>query len=149
MRIPDALYRQLCTLMPIPCVDLLVEDPASRVLLLRRRNDPARGEWWFPGGRVHHRERRHAAALRKLREECGLEAARVDELGTFDVMFEDCPPGAADHGVTTVYRATVDDPAVALDAQSEAYRWSLPVAWGAEGLHPFVREVLSRFAARA
>jgi len=37
--------------LPIVSVEgVIVRD--GRVLLLRRRFGPARGEWWFPGGRV-------------------------------------------------------------------------------------------------
>jgi hypothetical protein len=37
--------------LPVVSVEgMIVRD--GRVLLLRRRFSPARGEWWFPGGRV-------------------------------------------------------------------------------------------------
>src|SRR5581483_1432599 len=122
-RIPDSLYREIQRSMPIPCVDLLVTDARGRILLLRRVNPPARGEWWSPGGRVHHRELRIDAARRKLREECGLAAVSIEELGTFDVMFEgDQSPGAS-HGISTVFRVVVDAADVQLDAQSADFAW--------------------------
>ncbi len=68
MRITEELYRQFCRSMPLACVDLIVVDTDRRVLLLLRKNDPARGHWWFPGGRVLYLETRQQAALRKLRD---------------------------------------------------------------------------------
>ncbi len=43
MFIPDELYRKVISILPIPCVDLLVVDHDRRVLPVKRRNEPARG----------------------------------------------------------------------------------------------------------
>jgi colanic acid biosynthesis protein WcaH len=137
MRIPDELYAQIQRSLPIACVDLLVTDAAGRVLMLRRRNPPARGEWWFPGGRVLFGERRHEAALRKLREECGLDALSLRELVTCDVFVE------GTHAVTTVFHVSVAATAVRLDDQSVAHEWRVPAGWLAEVSHEFLREVLA------
>ena len=145
MIIPEAEYRRICGLLPIACVDLLVTDPAERVLLLRRSNEPASGQWWFPGGRVHHGERRVEAALRKLAQETGLAAeAPPLELLTEDVIFPGAAQGAS-HGITTVFHFRVRDArALRLDPQSTGADWRAPAAWRAEGLHPFVAAVLAR-----
>ncbi len=52
MFIEDKLYEKILQVMPISCVDLLVMDEFGRILLLRRKNEPAAGQWWFLGGRV-------------------------------------------------------------------------------------------------
>lgn len=90
--------------MPIPCVDLLVLDSGGNVLLLKRSNAPAKGQWWFPGGRVHLGEARAAAALRKLREECGLDtiAAAPEEILTADLILPH-GQGCTSHTITTVF----------------------------------------------
>jgi colanic acid biosynthesis protein WcaH len=144
--IPSALYAEILRCLPIACVDLLVLDPAGRALLLRRANAPAKGEWWFPGGRVLHGETREAAARRKLAEECGLAARRVDELRTADLIFTDADGDVASHGVTTLFRALVDVTDVRLDAQSAAHAWRAPREWLREPLHPFVRGALEAAA---
>ncbi len=118
MIIDETLYRQIVKVMPIPCVDLVVVDNLGRVLLLKRTNEPAKNEWWFPGGRVHYLETRLDAAVRKLREECGLEALQLIELGTFDVIVERLDTGNKLHGVTTVYIANVSSTALILDKQN-------------------------------
>ena len=86
--IPGEFYRRILAIMPIVCVDLMVIDVDGRLLLLRRRDEPAKGHWWFPGGRVHLGETRADTASRKLTEECGLgsDQCTITELITADVI---------------------------------------------------------------
>jgi colanic acid biosynthesis protein WcaH len=141
--IPTPLYEQIVGLMPIPCVDIAVQDSRGRVLLVRRRNEPARGLWWFPGGRVHHGEQRCQAARRKLQEECGLEPNSLDEIGTYDAILPaDTMASVAHHAITTLFRARVTGEDVVLDDQSAAACWLTPDAWMEGGLHPLVKEMM-------
>jgi len=142
MWIPDEIYSQVLKSMPIPCVDLLVTDETEKVLLVRRKNPPAEGQWWLPGGRVHHGELRAAAAGRKLKEECGLEALELVELGTHDLLIEQ-PGTHLSHGISTVYLARVRGSATPrLDSQSSEFEWRHPKAWLQQSLHEFVRKSL-------
>jgi ADP-ribose pyrophosphatase YjhB (NUDIX family) len=59
----------------VPCVGGLVYDDAGRLLVVRRRNDPGRGLWSVPGGRVEQGEDDTAALIREMREETGLDVA--------------------------------------------------------------------------
>jgi 8-oxo-dGTP diphosphatase len=63
----------------IRCVGAVVHDAAGRLLLVRRANDPGRGQWSLPGGRVEPGESDASAVARELREETGLEV-RVGSL---------------------------------------------------------------------
>ncbi len=144
MHIPAELYATIKQVMPIACVDLVVENPEGQILLVLRRNSPARGQWWFPGGRVRHGETRAAAAARKLREECGLTGKILREGATCDLMLEEpgCP--VASHAITTLFHLRVAANAVAtLDAQSAAGEWHLPQEWLSGNLDPFVRRHLA------
>ncbi|MCJ7762548.1 hypothetical protein MUP38_03720 [Candidatus Bathyarchaeota archaeon] len=49
--IPSALYDQIIKCMPIVSVEAVIVLDDS-LLFLRRNNQPAKGEWWFPGGRI-------------------------------------------------------------------------------------------------
>ena len=139
MNINKSLYQQIVQVMPIPCVDLIVADDHGQVLLARRKNEPAMGEWWFPGGRVHYLETRVDTAIRKLREECGLESDQLVELGTFDVIVERSDNGSKLHGVTTLYFARVGgDQICTLDSQNSEAEWRLPLEWLKIELHPFI-----------
>jgi ADP-ribose pyrophosphatase YjhB (NUDIX family) len=63
----------------VRCVGAVVHDAAGRLLLVRRANDPGRGQWSLPGGRVEPGESDASAVARELREETGLEV-RVGSL---------------------------------------------------------------------
>ena len=63
----------------IRCVGAVVHDAAGRLLLIRRANEPGRGQWSLPGGRVEPGESDASAVARELREETGLEV-RVGSL---------------------------------------------------------------------
>ena len=63
----------------IRCVGAVVHDAAGRLLLVRRANEPGRGQWSLPGGRVEPGESDASAVARELLEETGLEV-RVGSL---------------------------------------------------------------------
>lgn len=56
----------------VPCVGALVYDSAGRLLLVQRGNEPGRGLWSVPGGRVEPGESEPAAVVRETAEETGL-----------------------------------------------------------------------------
>ncbi|MFZ4776051.1 MAG: NUDIX domain-containing protein [Terrimicrobiaceae bacterium] len=71
MHIPEPIYKDIIAFLPILCVDLLILHE-NRCLLLRRTNEPALGQYWFPGGRVHKYEKLVDATARIAKEETGL-----------------------------------------------------------------------------
>src|SRR5215211_4841334 len=146
MMIDERLYQQIIHLMPISCVDIVVVNDYGQVLLAKRNNEPARGKWWFPGGRVHYLETRMDAALRKLKEECGLKSDELVELGTFDVIVERSDNGSKLHGITTLYYAKVSQyQTFTLDSQNSEAEWHLPLEWQTLELHPFIQHSLDTF----
>ena len=56
----------------IRCVGGLAYDEAGRLLLVRRANEPGRGRWSVPGGRVEPSEDDATALGREMAEETGL-----------------------------------------------------------------------------
>jgi len=71
MFIPEEEYAKIQAVLPILCVDCLIVYQ-KKCLLLRRSREPAKGQYWFPGGRVFKGELIRSAALRKAREETNL-----------------------------------------------------------------------------
>jgi 8-oxo-dGTP diphosphatase len=56
----------------IRCVGALIHDPSARLLLVLRANDPGRGLWSVPGGRVEPGEADDVAVRREVAEETEL-----------------------------------------------------------------------------
>ena len=68
--IPASTYRAFLERMPIACVDIAIVHRGA-VLLVKREDAPAKGQWWVPGGRVHKGETMRETAGRKALEEVG------------------------------------------------------------------------------
>jgi len=138
------LYGQILGVMPIPCVDLLVVNSSEEILLIKRKDEPAGNQWWFPGGRVHYGETRLNAAKRKLLEECNLHADSFEEIGTYDVMLEMPGTRTVRHGITTLFKIAIDSVSqLRIDNTAMGADWRKIVEWEKEQLHPFVYEGLS------
>lgn len=143
MWIPEKKYKEIIKLMPIPCVDLIVENSKGEILLLKRKNEPAKGQWWFPGGRVYLGETRVEAAIRKLKEECGVHPVSMNEIGTYDVILK-FSGGALSHGITTIFKVKTTDPNIILDKQSILFKWDLPQEWLKENINDFIHQIIRK-----
>jgi colanic acid biosynthesis protein WcaH len=62
------------------CVDLLVVH-RERLLIMKRKNPPAKGEWFTSGGRIYIGEKIEEAAKRTLNEETGLKPVKIEQKG--------------------------------------------------------------------
>ncbi|MBD3262202.1 MAG: NUDIX domain-containing protein [Candidatus Altiarchaeales archaeon] len=101
--IKDDLYRSILENVPIACVDIcIVRD--GKVLLVTRKDAPAKGRLWVPGGRVHKGETLRDTAVRKAKEEVGLECHVGPIIHTAETIFEDGPyEGVTVHSINTVF----------------------------------------------
>jgi 8-oxo-dGTP diphosphatase len=61
----------------------------GQVMLVRRANAPNQGQWSIPGGTVELGETLAQAAVREVREECGVEIEPGEVLSTFDLIQRD------------------------------------------------------------
>lgn len=57
----------------VRCVGGIAHDELGRILLIQRGNEPGRGLWSVPGGRVEPGETDEVAVIREMREETGLD----------------------------------------------------------------------------
>jgi colanic acid biosynthesis protein WcaH len=73
MIIPKKKYKEIQKIIPILCVDCLLIFN-KKCLLLRRLNHPAKGKFWFPGGRILKNELIKDASVRKIKDETSLNA---------------------------------------------------------------------------
>jgi len=71
---------------PMVTVDAVVFNTSgarAKVLLIKRGNEPFKGQWAFPGGFVDMAEELETAAARELAEETGLSGVDLSQFHTF------------------------------------------------------------------
>jgi 8-oxo-dGTP diphosphatase len=83
---------------PTPTVDTIIQRD-SRILLVKRKNDPFKGYLVLPGGFVNEGERVEDAAKRETKEETSLDIELLDILGVYSDPTRD-PRG---HMMSTVF----------------------------------------------
>jgi len=138
--IPEGTWHDIVANVPIVSVDLVVRHDGG-VVLGKRTNAPARGEWFVPGGRVHKDERLDDAIDRVARAELGVEVEVESRLGTYEHLwteseFDDvATKHYVTHGVVVTPRADRLDP----DDQHDELRVFEPPF---PDFHPYVEAYL-------
>ncbi len=124
MYLSNREYRQIASKFPILCVDGIIVWK-GQYLLVKRKNEPLKGEWWVPGGRVLKGESLEKAFRRKMFEEAGIRVRAVARIGFYEEVFEKTDIGQSKHTVSVVFVGTpTEEPEIKLDEQSSEYRWS-------------------------
>jgi ADP-ribose pyrophosphatase YjhB (NUDIX family) len=118
----------------VKCAGAVVRDGEGRLLLVRRANEPSRGLWSLPGGRIEPGESAPAAAAREVLEETGLTV----EVGAL-LCRVDLGPYVVDDFAATVVGGTLVAGDDALDA-----RWCAPDEVRALPLSPGLLAELER-----
>lgn len=139
-RISGRLYRKILENVPIGCVDItIVADGA--VLLVKRKDPPAKGKWWVPGGRVLKGEMMRDTALRKAREEVGIECHAGPIIHTAETIFQDGPHGIPVHSINACFFLYPVDSNFkpALDSHHSDFRWVTRIP---KRIHPYVERCL-------
>jgi colanic acid biosynthesis protein WcaH len=141
--IPQDLYNQILANVPIACVDLAIVSNGS-VLLVKRKDHPARGQWWVPGGRILKGEVMKETARRKAIEEVGIACHVGPIIHTAETIFPDGPGGIPVHSINSCFLVyPVEDVSklhVRLDDHHVDWRWANTIP---PGLHPYVTKCLA------
>ena len=104
----------MCYVNPAPTVDIIIELPGERVVLIRRKNPPY--GWALPGGFVDYGESLETAAVREALEETGLDVVLLRQLHTYSDPQRD----PRKHTISTVFVARGQGEPVAADDAIEA-----------------------------
>lgn len=146
--IPQGLYDEIIKNVPIVCVDILIWYQ-DHYLLVKRNREPAKGQYWFPGGRIHKGELAYSAALRIAMEEVGLDCSVRKSLGFYETIFDKST--VENHGIHSVnlcYLLHSSTNKVKLDSTSDEYQW-VPTTRSPLNLDPrlknFIDEVFGEY----
>jgi colanic acid biosynthesis protein WcaH len=131
--IPSPIHRQITSLMPIPSVEAMILKDNS-LLFLKRKNNPARGQWWFPGGRIWKGETFKETLYREVKEETGIAVEVIKFVGVYSRIFPDR------HDITIVFLCKCFDNKVTLNEEHSEYRFFRNIP---KGIHPYLLETIN------
>jgi 8-oxo-dGTP diphosphatase len=127
---------------------VILRDEAGRgpvVLLIRRGQEPLKGEWSLPGGAVELGETLEQAICREVLEETGLAVETVDIVEAFDRISRDDQGRVRYHYVLVDFLCRISDGA---DSAVACATDALEARWASEneldGLTPLTVEVIRK-----
>jgi ADP-ribose pyrophosphatase YjhB (NUDIX family) len=131
-KIPSTLYELITDSIPIPSVEAIISKGKS-LLFLRRTNSPAKGQWWFLGGRIRKGETLGDALSREVKEETGLEVIESELVNVYSRIFDER------HDISIVYLCKCKGDKIVLNDEHSEYRYfkTLP-----KSIHPYIVQVI-------
>lgn len=133
-------YVEFLELMPVCCVDVIIHVGKS-FLLIKRIQEPMKGGWWFPGGRIFKNELLTNAVIRKAKDEVGLDVIVEKQVNVYDTIFDTSHFGVPVHTVNVVFLSTPvygNFYGVSLDLSSSEYI----IIDNLEGCNSYVRRAI-------
>lgn len=122
--LPIEEYKKIADSIPIMCVDAVIVEK-GKYLLVRRKNNPLKGRYWTPGGRVYKGEKLTDAVIRKVEEETGLKVKPISVVGFYEDFYKENELGLdLVHTTSIVFAVSVIGGKISLDGQSDGYMWS-------------------------
>lgn len=133
---PLPIFQQTVQYFPTVSINLLIQNAAGEFLYVMRNNNPAKGVYWVPGGRILAGETLADAAARLLQEEVGIEAdiayispvfqEEIFSTNDFDESDKGLYPDSIHHVhylATAAYVPLSTEQEITLDHQSSDYCW--------------------------
>ena len=128
MVIDKDLYKIILESIPILTVDIVIfNKDKDKVLLFKRNNNPIKGVYYTPGGRINKNESLNNAVIRKGKEELGLNLNSFDLkfCGIIEEFFDiSSYDNISSHNINMVYEYILEDlNKINLDNQHEDFDW--------------------------
>ena len=121
-------FRVVLENSPLVSIDIcLVCD--GQILLGDRNNEPLKGEWFTPGGRIYKNESWQDALLRISKVELGLSDVTIDDFSLMGIWDHFYSNSVVDENISTHYvnfphyTYFKSKPEIALDDQHAEYKW--------------------------
>ncbi|BDY13410.1 GDP-mannose mannosyl hydrolase [Hydrogenimonas cancrithermarum] len=112
---------------PLVSIDLVVKNRKGEILLGLRKNEPAKGLWFVPGGRIFKDETIDNAFKRISENELGIEynISQSKFLGLYEHFYDNNAfnDDFSTHYIVMGFEISLEDVPKGMKAQHEAYRW--------------------------
>lgn len=103
-------------MVTVDAVVFLLSEGKAKVLLIKRKKEPFRGRWVFPGGFLEMDEELADGAARELAEETGLVGVKLEQMHTFGTCGRD-PRGRV---ISVAFVGTVEPDRATVKAGDDA-----------------------------
>lgn len=118
----------------------------GKILLCERENEPLKGQWFTPGGRIYKNETWQSALLRIAQTELGLRDNKFEDFSLMGIWDHFYRNSAFDENTSTHYVnlphfvCFKSMPSIVLDGQHAQFGWfDLQLVATDEGFHPFIK----------
>ncbi len=144
--LPDSLFEKIIKHAPLIAIDLIVQDSERNHLLGLRKNPPAQGQWFVPGGRIRKNEKLDHAFHRISVDELGI-SFQLDQsifVGVYEHFYDENflgVPNESTHYIALAYRLWMGEQKPDLpSAQHAQYRWAQASTIASDpSVHPYSR----------
>lgn len=76
-----------CYINPLPCNAVVIENEKEEILLVKRKFDPRKGHWDWPGGFIDPGEDFEHSVKREIKEELGVDIEVGKIIGVYDDIY--------------------------------------------------------------
>ncbi len=117
-------FKTVVASTPLVSADLIVQNE-GKVLLGKRKNRPAQGYYFTPGGRVRKNEKISDALMRIAKEELNLTLEQTPTcIGVFEHLYDDSIfPDVSTHYVNLGFALEIETLPELPHEQHSSYRW--------------------------
>lgn len=128
MNLPETAFKSIVASTPLISIDLIVRNTQGKILLGKRINRPAKGDWFVPGGRVLKDESLEIAFKRLLLAELGVDFLDVKSsfIGVYQHFYDDnfFDNKFSTHYVVLAYKVVLQNDLASIpNEQHSSYTW--------------------------
>jgi colanic acid biosynthesis protein WcaH len=120
----ENIYKVVINSAPLISIDFIAKQN-NKVLLGRRRNKPAKGYFFTPGGRINKNETIQKAMIRIIKNELNIKLnKKIKFIGVFEHFYKDSIfNDVSTHYVNLAYEIEIDDIINLPNDQHDLYQW--------------------------
>jgi len=116
----------------------------GKILAIKRGQEPSKGKWSIPGGRIELGETAYEAARREVKEECSIEVKIERVLDSANNIIRDENGRIKYHFVIIDMLARYVSGGIKAQSDAEECKWVTPQELTELDLTPMLREMLTR-----